>query len=170
MSGEEWRPVVGFEGYYEVSNEGRVRSLHWAEPRIMADRAHPRTGHLHVDLRGAGKKKAAYVHQLVARAFIGEPTGPLVRHLDDVSTNNHVSNLAYGTLADNAQDALRNGRNHFANLTECHKGHPFTPENTRTRAKQGGRDCIQCNKEAVRRYQQRKFGRPLEPKQRKNVA
>jgi len=154
-----WRPVVGHEGLYEVSDEGDVRSLLKAKPRVLVGQRHPRTGHLHVTLYKNAVATPAYIHRLAARAFIGEPTGPMVRHLDDVPTNNHASNLAYGTAADNAQDMLRNKGHRGNRMTECHNGHAFTPENIRI--SNGSRNCIECNRAAVLRYTARKRARSI---------
>jgi hypothetical protein len=112
---EEWLPVVGYEGFYEVSNWGRVRSL----PRVIP---HKHPGHTstvpgrirQLILKGGhylgltltdreGKKVNALVHQLVAQAFIGpRPPGRQVDHRDGNKLNNFASNLRYVTAKQNA--------------------------------------------------------------------
>ena len=89
---EEWRPVVGFERYYEVSSLGRIKSLERTydrrghpvrvRERIMKPtRAVSRSGHLSVGLRKDGVPKTLAVHRLVALAFIANPDGlPSVLH------------------------------------------------------------------------------------------
>jgi len=114
---EEWRPVVGFEGLYEVSSYGRVRSLdrwvagpHGSQRQWKGRILRPVTGsHGYVTFNIGGKSMCAHV--LIAAAFIGpRPDGHYVRHLDDNKGNNLLSNIGYGLPKDNAADALRNGR------------------------------------------------------------
>lgn len=69
-----------------------------------------RKGYAQLGIALAGSKTVAGAHQLIADAFHGPcPIGMVVRHLDDVKSNLHPSNLAYGTNAENAQDRVRNG-------------------------------------------------------------
>ena len=116
---ERWRQVLGFEGFYEVSNMGRVRSVcrlvnclkgeRVIEGRILKQRLGS-SGYLSVMLsKGEAGETKTPVHRLVAIAFIAEG-GSIVRHLDGCATNNHASNLAWGTHADNEADKLRHGR------------------------------------------------------------
>lgn len=103
---EEWRPVVGFEGLYRVSSLGRIEHAKFNRPvkaQLRPD------GHLHVCLSKDHKRKTVKVHRAVALAFLGVPTGPVTRHLNGVATDNRVENLAWGTYADNAADAIKHG-------------------------------------------------------------
>ena len=115
-SPEEWRPVVGYEGSYEVSDLGRVRSLDRViiqNSRYGNPHAHPvkgrllrpgrsASGHLSVSL---GRGNSRFVHTLVAEAFIGaRPAGMKVRHLDGDEANNRRDNLTYGTHGENGRD------------------------------------------------------------------
>lgn len=101
---EEWRPVPGFEGLYEVSSLGRIRTV----PRVvMRSNGAPQTirerirkpdttpsGHLTVSLRINGKSRPHPVHRLVALAFIPNPENkPNVLHGDNNPANNRVDNL-----------------------------------------------------------------------------
>lgn len=108
----EWRPVPGFEGRYEVSDDGRVRSFHrgW-EGRPLAAYVDG-WGYLRLHLfDGDGSCRQYSVHELVALAFIGpRPGGRILRHLDGDPQHNVPSNLAYGTPAENAADTVRMGR------------------------------------------------------------
>lgn len=132
---EEWREIPGYEGLYEASTEGRIRSLpretlhHTGKVIIRGGRvlkgcvAH--RGYQRVSLSRDGKPYLSYVHALVAAAFIGpRPPGQLVRHFDGNPVNNRPTNLLYGTGVDNMADAaahgtLRRGENHnMAKLTE----------------------------------------------------
>lgn len=101
---ERWRPVVGFEGRYDVSNRGRVYS--WVTERVLrpgiASNGYPTVA------LGRGKTKT--VHSLVAAAFIGPcPPGMEVRHRDGNRRNPRATNLEYGTRADNIRDAVKHG-------------------------------------------------------------
>lgn len=109
---EEWRPVVGFEGSYKVSNLGRVRSVDrlvahptsrtgfgFVRGRVLRlYRNRPRNAYLTVWL-GAGVQR--YVHRIVAEAFIGPTAGMDVDHRDNDRENNTAENLAIVTHAQN---------------------------------------------------------------------
>lgn len=136
---EEWRPVPGFEGRYEVSSHGRV----WSHIRHRLLKPQPRGwGHLYVTLGGRGYG----VHQLVALAFIGpRPEGQLVRHWDGNHLNNHATNLRYGTQLDNMDDQRRHGTQFWANKTHCPQGHPYDEANTGLDS-EGHRRCLTCTR------------------------
>jgi hypothetical protein len=119
---EEWRPIAGFEGSYEVSDQGRVRSLtryiyclgnqkkRRLRGRIMQPRLSGR-GYWAMALRLGNVQYQSLLHRLVCAAFNGPaPTDALCRHLNDDRLDNRAVNLAWGTPADNAQDSIRNGR------------------------------------------------------------
>lgn len=158
---EEWRPVVGYEGYYEVSNWGNVRSV----DRVITSGAKRKgamltpwkfgIGHLSVSLNRGRSKKNKQVHRLVAEAFLPNPEGyPIVRHLDDVPDHNHVSNLRWGTYSENSYDAIRNGgRTYpFAEKSECINGHELNEENSFYRKNRRQRECRQCMRDRAKRY------------------
>lgn len=114
---EEWRAVPGFEGLYEVSDLGRVRSLDRVvicsgpakgryaskKPGRVLRPGPTGSGHLSVSLgRYAGSR---LVHHLVAEAFIGSrPPGKELRHLNGHANDNRLLNLAYGTRSQNIRD------------------------------------------------------------------
>lgn len=105
---EEWRPVVGYEGRYEVSSEGRVRSLVGAEPRILSQRI--RGQYPAVQLCNRGHERSSSVHILVAEAFIGpRPAGHHINHKSGAKTENSVDNLEYCTPSRNRQHAFEIG-------------------------------------------------------------
>src|SRR5437660_319440 len=118
---EEWRPVVGFEGLYEVSDFGRVRSL----DRMVANTSRrkkafnfPRKGRLLNPSTRPDGYKGFTVHDLVARAFLGvRPARAIINHIDGNRANNRLDNLEYTTYRANslhAVDTLRKiaGENH----------------------------------------------------------
>lgn len=157
-----WRPVPGYEGQYEVSDHGRVRTLsnRWGRVSVM----HPSTvgvGHQQVGLTKDGRRRMHYVHVLMMAAFVGpKPDGLEVRHLDGDPANNTLANLRYGTRQENSQDRINHGRHDRFNQTHCIAGHEFTEENTYHPPKRPTRRyCKTCRAAAVRRYAERKRGR-----------
>lgn len=178
---EEWRPVFGYEGYYEVSNLGRVRSL----PRIVELRTGQRrpmrgmlrkhtisSGYPMVRLSVGGNAENIFVHRLVALAFLGAPErGQEVCHIDGDKLNPRADNLYWGTRAENLADSIAHGtwNNQNVDKTHCIHGHEFTPGNTRlTYRKRSGRtsdkperSCITCHRErSLARYYALKQRRP----------
>lgn len=120
MSNEEWRPVVGWEGLYEVSNTGRVRSLtrrrmcgnHYATCKGRElNQIKSKTGYLVVVLsNGTKDHKPHYIHRLVAEAFIPNPENHLsVDHINCDKHDNRVENLRWCSLAQNTKYQWENG-------------------------------------------------------------
>ncbi len=103
---EEWRPVVGFEGRYEVLNLGRVRSIRILNPGLCKQ-----SGRRMVGLcRGSGRVKNANIAPLVLAAFSGpRPDGLVCCHGDGDRTNDRLENLRWDTLSANVDDARRHG-------------------------------------------------------------
>lgn len=95
---EQWKPVVGFENRYEVSDCGNVRSINWRNLGIVRNlylKRHNR-GYLKVELVKDGVKKTFCVHRLVAEAFVKNEEGfDCVNHIDEDKTNNSASNLEW---------------------------------------------------------------------------
>ena len=95
---ELWRPVVGYEGLYEVSNLGRVKSLNYrrtGKEGILKSWPDDE-GYLQVNLFKKGKRETNKVHIFVMRAFNGEcPEGYEVDHIDWNPENNMLDNLSY---------------------------------------------------------------------------
>jgi HNH endonuclease/NUMOD4 motif len=122
-----WRPVVGYEGLYEVSDRGDVRRAAAGKGaragRVL--RGQWDGGYRRVTLYGAGRRRAHGVHQLVAAAFIGPcPPGLEVNYRDGDKANNRPGNLEYTTSSGNRFHAYRLGlapsgeRHRDAKLTE----------------------------------------------------
>lgn len=112
---EEWRPVVGYEGRYEVSNLGRVRTVPRqgrrkfipGKPRKLSELS---TGYLNVQLCDGSSVKNHLVHRLVLSAFVGPcPNGMMACHGDGNRKNNHVSNLRWDTATANQHDRRAHG-------------------------------------------------------------
>ncbi|WP_370642253.1 NUMOD4 motif-containing HNH endonuclease [Corynebacterium sp. ACRQJ] len=149
---EIWKPIPGYEGVYEASDHGRVRSVDRVIPYVDGRMRHqpgkPKKlsndgrGYLTVSLQN----RTRFVHQLVLEAFVGtRGAGEQVRHLDNNPMNNRLENLAWGTASENILDQVKAGTHNNARKTHCLRGHEFTPENT---IKNGpnGRGCRTCNK------------------------
>lgn len=121
----QWRDIPGWEGLYQVSSNGQVRSL---DRCIYVRAPHGDFGHrryigqvLKLGMLKSGykmaaltypgrKRRYAYVHDLVLEAFIGpKPKGMECCHGNGVRSDNRIENLRYGTRSENAQDRKRNG-------------------------------------------------------------
>jgi hypothetical protein len=98
---EIWKDVVGYEGYYQVSNLGRVKSLPRVNskyPETILKQWYIRKGYLQCQLSINNIRKAFYVHRLVAIAFIENPNNlPFINHKDEIKSNNVVYNLEWCT-------------------------------------------------------------------------
>lgn len=160
---EQWRPVLGYEGAYEVSDLGRVRSLKRVVdaargarreiPGLIMKARLNAQGYPVISLSRLNVSRVLSIHVLVCEAWHGpRPEGMVARHLDDVKTNLSPSNLSWGTLTQNSRDAIRNGRNVNASKTVCANGHAYTERDT-TRNQAGHRICRQCA--LVRSHQNR---------------
>ena len=114
---ETWKAITGFDGLYEVSDHGRVRSIDRIDDRgrnlkgrLLKQASNPQ-GYQLVCLSNKGKHTNARVHVLVAQEFVkGWFKGAFALHSDDVPSNNHASNLRWGTAKDNGEDRVINGR------------------------------------------------------------
>jgi hypothetical protein len=109
---EEWRPIIGYEGLYEVSDLGNVKSLNYKGTRqeklLKVGKNHK--GYLYIILCKKGlKQKNFKVSRLVAKAFIPNPNNlPQVNHLDGDKINNKVENLQWCTNQGNRDHAVEN--------------------------------------------------------------
>ncbi|MGE7828946.1 NUMOD4 domain-containing protein [Paenibacillus sp. NPDC093718] len=103
---EQWKAITGFEGLYEVSNFGNVRSIdrttHHSDGKVTKNKGRvlklgtDKKGYRAVYMTKNSKKKTAKVHRLVADAFVPNPNRlPLVNHKDENKANNHFENLEW---------------------------------------------------------------------------
>lgn len=137
---ETWKPVVGCEGFYEVSNEGRVRS---SRGRISGGWMSGK--YRMVSLGKAGPRQ---VHVLVLEAFVGKrPEGMDGCHNDGDPGNNRVENLRWGTRSSNILDTVRHRTHYSASKTECPYGHRLeSPNLVRHQQRRGRRSCLACHR------------------------
>lgn len=117
MNHEIWRDVPGFEGKYQVSNLGRVKSLDRIDSigrrrtGVLLKPWKERNGYRLVSIMSGDKQRRYYVHRLVAETFIGPlPDGYEVNHKDEDKTNNTAGNLEYLTHKDNINYGTANER------------------------------------------------------------
>ena len=160
---EEWKPVVGYEGLYEVSNTGQIRSL--KRNIILRPKKEP-TGYLRCNLSLNKNVKTFSIHRLVAQAFLPNPDNlPEVNHKDEDKTNNRVENLEwcnhkynmnYGTRNIRSKDThIKNGywtgfskEEYNRKYRECHK------EELREYHKEYNREYREFHKEELREYRE----------------
>ena len=110
---EEWKDVVGYAGFYQVSNHGRIKRIARGKGtypgRILKPQLKP-DKHLHVRLSKNNIVTTHLVHRLVLEAFVGPcPIGMVSRHLDCDGTNNYLTNITYSTRSENAFDDIKSG-------------------------------------------------------------
>ena len=119
MTEEIWCPIKGYEGLYEVSDKGRVKSLKFGKERILK-LIRDQNGYLLINLYKNGEMKTYRIHSIVAKTFIPNPDNlPEVNHKDEDKTNNSVINLEwcdqkyncnYGTRIKRISEKMTNGK------------------------------------------------------------
>lgn len=159
---ERWLPVTGYEGYYEVSDLGRVRSLNRiirhksgtiypVRGRVLKGVVRP-DGHLRVTLSVDAVKQVRFVHRLVLEGFVGAcPLGMQCCHNNGNPTDNRLINLRWDTSSANHLDRLVHGDNDRRNRTCCPVDHLLQAPNLVASAKIGVsgdqiRRCLACNR------------------------
>lgn len=118
MNEEIWKPILGYEGYYEACNKGYIRSVDRLVKCKNGVRTNPATilkpslgqwGYEQVTLRKEGNKKTVRVHRIIAQTFIPNPDNlPQVNHIDGNKTNNCVDNLEWCDASHNMKHCFDN--------------------------------------------------------------
>lgn len=109
---ERWKPVVGYEGLYEVSNLGRVRSLprKGTKGRVLGIDTSNSKHYAHVPLTKNAKLHTTSLHRVVAEAWVPNPDNkPQVNHIDGNKLNNAANNLEWVTNLENMRHAIKTG-------------------------------------------------------------
>jgi hypothetical protein len=156
MSTETWKPIPEWEGVYEASSLGRIRSIGRTVQRgghdmrvaekILKLNEH-QSGYVRVVLSHAGRRLDDQLHSIIARTFHGpRPEGLEVRHVSGIQSDNSAANLKYGTSSENALDTVAHGNNVQRNRTHCPFGHALAAPNlVAAESKRGHRKCRACN-------------------------
>lgn len=117
---EYWQDIQGYEGYYQISNYGNVKSLdrvikektgktQTIKGRVLKPRIN-RGGYYYVGLRKNGSRATFAIHQLVAQTFLDNPDRkPTVNHINGIKTDNNVGNLEWATYSENLSHAYNSG-------------------------------------------------------------
>jgi hypothetical protein len=119
---EQWKDIKGYEGAYQISNLGRIKSLdricvemprgckRHIKGKLMSPTDNGK-GYMIISLKKHGTRKSKYIHRLVAEAFIPNPNSyTIVNHIDYNKKNNNVNNLEWCTQKDNIQHSSKNMR------------------------------------------------------------
>lgn len=170
---EQWLSVVGWEGYYEVSDRGRVRSV----DRVITDvtgkakrlrgkvlvLSTSKRGYVFTNLSRDAGDTSLYVHRMVLTAFVGPcPEGMECCHGPGGTSNNTLSNIRGDTKAANAADQLIQGTNWQSNKTVCPRGHRLiAPNLVEWQAAIGRRSCQACVLAHACCNNRRRHGRPV---------
>ncbi len=159
MENEIWKDIAGYEGLYQVSNMGRVRSMdrtialtNGRERKLPSKVLRPgvQKGYLHVCLSSRGVETSYLVHRLVAAAFLGPiPNGMEVDHINEDHKDNRVSNLQFLSRFDNASRSTRGVFRKESNAME---------NNPRTKRVVGIKDGIVVEVVPCAKYLSKRYG------------
>ena len=173
---ETWKPVPEWEGWYEVSDIGRVRSVDRVvtyadgrraryKGRVLAVMTRPWPGgraRRVVGLHRAGEHKTYFVYTLVIAAFVGpRPEGYDICHNNGDSADDRIGNLRYDTTSENIRDAVRHGTHGRTSRTHCPQGHPLVAPNLKPDPTgQGHRRCLACSRAHANAHHAKRTNRP----------
>lgn len=162
---ERWLPVVEYKGLYEVSDQGRVRSIDRVVPHGLHNSMRAikgrtlvlipdRHGYPYVSLSRTGHVSLRAVHQLVLEAFVGpRPPGGEACHNNGITSDARSSNLRWGTRSTNMLDVVKHGNNANSNKTRGLCGHLLVAPNlVGCHAREGHRGCLACARARSRVY------------------
>jgi hypothetical protein len=168
---ERWLPIPGYEGIYEASDQGRIRSLTRCVPfknsqrkiqgtmlKFAAGAATHNGTYAVVTLCRDRTRRLKGVHRVILETFIGPcPPGLMCCHGNGDPRDNRLVNLRWDTGSANTFDALIHGVHPTGSKTHCPQGHAYTSENTRYNKRTGYRICRACHREHARaRYHRMK--------------
>ena len=159
---EIWRVIPDYDGHYEASSEGRIRSVTRRVPDGMGSTRLYRSkvlaqhqlvnGYLTTGLSKRGDNRPRLVHRLVASAFFGPPTDDQeVCHANGDRSDNRVENLRWGTHSENCLEQVAHGTHRNTSKDRCLRGHLFTDANTYIRPN-GARNCVTCRNLKLRAW------------------
>ncbi|QPO16752.1 HNH endonuclease [Mycobacterium phage KashFlow] len=188
MQNEEWRDIPGYEGYYQASNLGRIRSLtrkvtqrhpngtstitRTYEGRVLVTA--PYSGERkRVRLSCEGVQEQKSVAVLVALAFHGvpKPGKDWALHRNGNMFDDRADNLYWGDQVDNMQDAIRHGTHYGRFKTQCRNGHDLRGPNLQWNATLGSRYCRACqNANAWVRGRRVNNGETITPEEKRAYA
>ncbi len=113
---EKWKEVYGYDALYEISNLGRIRTKHHGKEGYKKEYRYLEpidngNGYLRVNLRSNHRQRTAYIHKLVAQAFVDNPNGySEINHIDEDKSNNNADNLEWCSHLYNCQYGTKNIR------------------------------------------------------------
>tara|TARA_R110002110_G_scaffold20751_3_gene83572 strand:- start:1833 stop:2372 length:540 start_codon:yes stop_codon:yes gene_type:complete len=162
MKKELWKDIEGYDGNYQISNQGRVRSLRFNKTKILKLQVHQGTGYLKTGIYKGGKQKWYRTHRLLAKAFLPDWNESLqVDHINGVKTENHVENLRMVTHQENSRSFLPKRPGSTSQFRGVHRINPSKKwlkpsKKWRSSIKVGGKPkhvgCFNDEKEAARAY------------------
>lgn len=126
---EIWKDIPEYEGLYQASNLGRIKTLHPGKNKIKNNIKNFRKchdGYLRVNLYKNGQIKSPFVHKIIALTFIPNPNNYLcVNHKDENKTNNNVKNLEWCSKKYNNIYSITSRRKHIGNILQYDKNNNF---------------------------------------------
>lgn len=173
---ETWRPIPDWEGYYEASDHGRIRSVERMvyagggrtrrnPSKVLAPQSNGRADDRRtVHLSRDGQVSSQRIAPLVLTAFVGpRPKGLECCHANGDEMDDRLENLRWDTRSGNLSDAVRHGTNPSTRKTRCPRGHALVAPNlTASCLAIGRRQCLACNRAHSNAKYARRRGRPFD--------